>query len=93
MAQVQVDGFGTLEARAGSTLLEVCESANVPMASACGGFAACNSCRVEVLAGGEGLSERLSEEDVFLDASTQRLGCQARVLPGASVSVRLAPGA
>ena len=75
----------------GPTLLEACEGADVPMESACGGFAACNSCRVEVIRGAEGLSPRQPEEEAFLDAPTQRLGCQARV--GGDVVVRLAPGA
>ncbi len=60
------------------------------MDSACGGFACCNSCRVEVLSGA--LSPLLPEEEPFLDAPAQRLGCQARLL-GGLVAVRLAPGA
>jgi ferredoxin len=61
------------------------------MDSACGGFAACNSCRVDVLDGAEHLTPLLPEEEPFLDVPGQRLGCQARVQ--GPVHVRLAPGA
>lgn len=88
---MSVEGFPLSEAEAGRTLLEVCEGASIPMDSACGGFAACNSCRVEVVTGGDRLSPESPEEEPFLDAAGQRLGCQARVW--GDVIVRLAPGA
>ncbi len=75
----------------GETLLDVCDAHGVPMASACGGFAACNSCRVWVCDAGLGLSPLLDEEEAFLDDPRQRLGCQARVV--GPVVVRLDPGA
>lgn len=84
-------GHGVFDVAAGSTLLEACEANGVPMESACGGFACCNSCRVQVLDEGAGLSPLLDEEDPFLDAPDQRLGCQARVI--GPVRLRLAPGA
>ncbi|MEQ1502995.1 MAG: 2Fe-2S iron-sulfur cluster-binding protein [Myxococcota bacterium] len=89
-AQVTVEGFAPFVAALGRSLLELCEEAGVPMDSACGGFAACNSCRVEVVLGEDGLSPRLPEEDPFLDAPGQRLGCQARLR--GPVTIRLAPG-
>jgi ferredoxin len=92
-ASLTVQGWPAIEVAPGSSLLDACDAARVPMNSACGGFAACNSCRVEVVSGGEGLTERLAEEDAFLDAPGQRLGCQARLRDGARVVVRLAPGA
>lgn len=88
--RVEVAGYPAIDAPEDETLLVICEDHGIPMASACGGFACCNSCRVEVLAGGENLSPRVEEEMPFLDAADQRLGCQARVL--GPVSVRLAPG-
>lgn len=88
---MSVEGFADAEVEAGVTLLEACEAHGIPMDSACGGFAACNSCRVDVLEGGDRLSDRLDEEDPFLDGPDQRLGCQARIL--GSVRLRLAPGA
>jgi ferredoxin len=89
-ARLSVAGFEPVEGAIGASLLEACEAGGIPMESACGGFACCNSCRVEVLAGA--LSPLLPEEEPFLDGPGQRLGCQARLLGGA-VAVRLAPGA
>ncbi len=77
-----------VEAPVGTTLLEVCDDHGLPMETACGGFAACNSCRVRVLSGV--LSEVEDVEDPFLDDPGQRLGCQARVV--GDVVVRLEPG-
>ncbi len=85
-----VEGFGSLDAQLGESLLEVCERHGVPMESACGGFACCNSCRVEVLHGAELLSPTRPEESPFLDREGQRLGCQATLL--GAVSIRLSPG-
>ncbi len=76
------------EAAPGVTLLEVAEAHGVPMEAACGGFAACNTCRVEVVEGQ--LSPRDDVELPFLDHEGQRLACQARIV--ADVTVRLAPG-
>ena len=74
-----------VDARAGQTLLEVCDAHALPMETACGGFAACNSCRVRVVAGV--LSPLDAVEEPFLDDAQQRLGCQARVV--GDVTVRL----
>lgn len=89
---VVVEGWPAARGALGASLLEVCEAAGIPMDSACGGFAACNSCRVDVIDGAEGLTPQIPDEDAFLDAPGQRLGCQAR-LAGPGVRVRLAPGA
>ena len=86
-----MQGWPAIAVPAGQTLLEACEDAGIPVEAACGGFACCNTCRVEVLDEGAGLSELLPEEEPFLDAAGQRLGCQARVI--GPVHVRLAPGA
>ena len=78
----------TVTGSVGETLLAVCDASGVPMETACGGFAACNSCRVAVLAGE---LEPLEEvERPFLDRADQRLGCQARLV--GDVTVRLDPG-
>ncbi len=73
----------------GATLLEVCDAHGLPMETACGGFAACNSCRVRVVEGVLGPLD--PAEAPFLDDPGQRLGCQARVV--GDVVVRLEPGA
>ncbi|MEM6928922.1 MAG: 2Fe-2S iron-sulfur cluster-binding protein [Myxococcota bacterium] len=88
---VQIEGHGTLTVRRGTVLLEACEEAGIPIEAACGGFACCNTCRVEVVGDASGLSPLLPEEEPFLDAPTQRLACQAEVR--GAVSLKLAPGA
>jgi 2Fe-2S ferredoxin len=75
-------------ATVGQTLLEVCDDHGIPMETACGGFAACNSCRVRVVSGQ--LSVIDEAERAFLDRPEQRLGCQARV--EGDVVVELDPG-
>lgn len=78
-----------VDAAEGETLLEVCDRHGLPMESACGGFAACNSCRVRVVSGE--LSPMDDAELPFLDRDDQRLGCQARVV--GDLVLRLDPGA
>jgi 2Fe-2S ferredoxin len=92
MARLTFEGHPPFAVEAGVTLLEACEHGGVPMTSACGGFAACNSCRVQVVSGASGLTPQVVEEEAFLDGPAQRLGCQARVVAGADVVLRLAPG-
>jgi ferredoxin len=89
--RVRVEGGPDLVVPPGSSLLDVLEGGGLPVEAACGGFACCNTCRVEVLDAAAGLSPRLPEEEPFLDTERQRLACQATVL--GDVSVRLAPGA
>ncbi len=78
-----------LEAAPDSVILEICEDHDLPMEAACGGFAACNTCRVRVLAGE--LSPKDDVEVPFLDRPDQRLGCQAR-LTDSNVVLLLDPG-
>ncbi|MCA9490883.1 MAG: (2Fe-2S)-binding protein [Myxococcales bacterium] len=93
MIRLVVEGHGSVVAAAGRTLLDVCEEAGIPMDTACGGFAACNSCRVVVLGGAAGLDPVHPEEEAFLDGPDERLGCQATFLDGDhEVLVRLHPG-
>ena len=89
MPWLHVEGWDPVEVEAGWTLLEACEEHGIPMDSACGGFAACNACRVDVLAEG-GLTPLREEERPFLDEPGQRLGCQAEIT--GDVVIRLASG-
>jgi ferredoxin len=66
-----------LEVDLGVRLLDACEERGIPMDAACGGFAACNTCRVRVLKGQ--LSPMEDVEEPFLDRADQRLACQAHV--------------
>lgn len=77
-----------LEAAVGVRLLDLCEENGVPMDAACGGFAACNTCRVKVLYGA--LSPVEEVEEPFLDRPDQRLACQAFVV--GDVTLDLDPG-
>lgn len=77
-----------VEALPGQTLLDVCLDHQLPMDTACGGFAACNSCRVLLVEGS--LSPLDPIEEPFLDLPAHRLGCQARVVGRARV--RMDPG-
>lgn len=88
--RLEVVGHGVFDARLGASLLEACEAAGVPMQSDCGGFAACNACRAFVVAGRDGLTPVTDEEEPFLDADDQRLGCQARLV--GPCTIRLDPG-
>ena len=88
--KIQVEGYPPFLADPKESLLEACERAGVPMEAACGGFAACNSCRVDVVIGLERLDPPSDEEAGFLDSQTQRLGCQIPARPG--LHCRLDPG-
>jgi len=88
---VSVEGWPDLQVPADTLLLEACEAAELPVEAACGGFACCNTCRVEVLGDGHALTPMLPEEEPFLDGPRQRLACCARVR--SDVRLRLAPGA
>lgn len=87
---ITIEGHAPFTAVVGATLLEACEAGGVPMESACGGFAACNSCRVVILKGADLLGPIDDEEDCFLDAPGQRLGCQITVQ--GPLTARLDPG-
>jgi ferredoxin len=89
-ARLEVLELGVATGAAGTTMLELCDAHGLEMETECGGFAACNSCRVRVLSGAEHLSPVAEEELPFLDRDDQRLGCQAQVL--GPVRVRLDPG-
>lgn len=87
--RVRFDDLGReLQVEPGCTLLEVAETANLPMEAQCGGFAMCNSCRVRVLSGA--LDALDPVEAPFLDRPDQRLGCQAHVV--GDVVLMLDPG-
>lgn len=88
--RVVIEGIGEVVAESGESLLAACDRQGVLMDSACGGFAACNSCRVLVLDGEAACNPVGVEELSFLDAPHQRLGCQLFV--SGPVKVRLDPG-
>ena len=80
------------EVPANLTLLEAAEYLGFPLNHDCGGSASCSTCRVEVLVGGEQLSEIEFEEQDLLDREAltepyHRLGCQATILGDVLVQV------
>lgn len=78
-----------VEGERGATILEVAEVHGILIETACGGFAACNTCRVRVVSGEVGPID--PAEEPFLDSPGQRLACCARLV--ADVVLRLDPGA
>ncbi len=74
------------------TLLDAAEALGFPLEHDCGGSASCSTCRVEVMMGGEHLSEIDFDEQDLLDRealteSYHRLSCQALVLGDVVVRV------
>lgn len=80
----------SFEVRSGETLLDVARRGGVSIASACGGEAACSTCRVLVVEGQRALSAPDPEEAAVLASlgadPSLRLACRAR--PVGSVAVR-----
>ena len=80
------------EVSADMSLLEGAEQLGFPLDHDCGGNASCTTCRVDVIAGLENLSEIDFEEQDLLDREAftepyRRLGCQARVMGDVIVQV------
>jgi ferredoxin, 2Fe-2S len=80
------------EVQADLSLLEAAEQLGFPLHHDCGGNASCTTCRVDVIMGGEHLSDIDFDEQDLLDRealteSYHRLGCQARVLGDVVVQV------
>ena len=74
------------------SLLEAAEQLGFPLNNDCGGNASCTTCRVDVVAGLENLSDIDFDEQDLLDRealteSYRRLGCQARLLGDVIVQV------
>ena len=76
----------TIEVSEGDSLIRTALQAGVHINASCGGEGVCAKCRVQVEEGeiGEGLSERLSPEDI---EAGYRLACQARVTGDATIRV------
>jgi adenylate cyclase len=71
----------TLEARPGESLLEAARRGGIPMVAACGGEAACTTCRVLVVEGAERMAPPPAEEEALLAPlggdGNIRLACRA----------------
>lgn len=73
------------EAPEGGALVDLCDASIAPIPFSCRG-ATCGTCRVTVVAGAELLAPPNADEAALLATlgadGTERLACQARVLPG-----------
>ena len=74
------------------SLLEAADELGFSLNHDCGGNASCTTCRVDVIMGGENLSEIDFDEQDLLDREAltepyHRLGCQARILGDVMVQV------
>jgi adenylate cyclase len=82
----------TVEARPGESLLDAARRAGIPLTAACGGEAACTTCRVLVVEGADTMSAPPAEEAVLLAPlgpnGQIRLACRA-VAEGPAVVRRL----
>ncbi len=85
-------GERTGEVEVNTSLLDAAKVVGLPLNHDCGGNASCTTCRVEVQAGMEHLSEIDFDEQDLLDRESlseprHRLACQARVLGDVVVRV------
>lgn len=74
----------TFDAQPGDSILDVALNNDVPMQHACGGFCACATCHIHVIAGADSLTPKEGDEDDRLGTAdrvdaTSRLGCQSRI--------------
>jgi 2Fe-2S ferredoxin len=74
----------TLEAKEGTTILDVALDNDIDLEHNCGGSCACTTCHVFIREGMSHLSEMEEDEEDRLDTAegltlSSRLGCQARV--------------
>jgi len=83
-----------VEVPIGITLLEAAMSAGVLGVGPCGGNCACGGCHVRIEDGGQYLSYASDLEEDQLDQvfdvrPSSRLACQARIIAGGNISVRI----
>ena len=73
----------TVQATAGTRLMNVCDEFNAPLLFGCRS-ASCGTCLIEVVDGHENLSPITDEEEIIIDVMAEgnpsaRLGCQCTV--------------
>lgn len=96
MATLHLDGTSrALPLQTGRSLLDVIMDAAHPIATSCGGQAACGLCRLEVLEGMDHLRPVAPREVEHLGnllvQRGWRLACQARLVVDGDVRVRVPP--
>jgi 2Fe-2S ferredoxin len=94
MAIVRFKGYGEIEVKVGSSVLEAAQSIHAPEGYACGGVCACSTCHVYVTKGAELLSEADDDEQDILDKAfdvraSSRLGCQSKIVKDGEIEVEI----
>ena len=86
-------GNRVCEASRGESILDVAIQNDVPLQHACGGFCACTTCHLKVVAGIENLSPIEEDERERMNSTAEgvteksRLGCQAKVMGDVTVEM------
>jgi 2Fe-2S ferredoxin len=96
MATVHVLSTGReLTSELGRSLLEVLLDNQEPIATSCGGIAACGMCRLRVASGGEALAPVNYKETMqlgnLLVQQGWRLACQSKLLVEARIEIEVPP--
>jgi ferredoxin len=82
MAKLKFEHNGEeIELQDGAAIAEACEEAGVPFVCTEG---VCGTCVIEIIEGGENLSDPTQEEEDFLGEGTrrERLACQCKIKKG-----------
>jgi ferredoxin len=87
MAELTIDGVGTVEAPEGKRLVRTIMDAGVDILHRCGGFARCTTCRVEFLTGEPATMTRAEREKLTENGQLGhfRLSCQCLLVDGMRV--------
>ncbi len=75
-----------LEGPLADSILDTLLQKEIPIDHSCGGNAACGTCRIVILSGGENLNQRTTEEQDFIEGrgwrEEERLACQCLLNKG-----------
>jgi ferredoxin len=87
MAQLTIEGIGTVDVPAGTRLLRAIQGTGLDILHRCGGYARCTTCRVEFLAGAPDRMTRAELEKLTENGQLGhfRLSCQCLVADGMHV--------
>jgi ferredoxin len=96
MPTLRVQGIADpIEVRDNGSILDAVMESSIPIATACGGVAACGLCRVTVHKGGDLLTPFNRRESEHLgnlaERAGRRLACQARFVQDGEVEVEIPP--
>jgi|YNPBryBLVA2012_1023415.scaffolds.fasta_scaffold103204_1 ferredoxin len=74
-----------IEIKQGKTILDLCLENDIPIEHICGGNAACTSCKIKIISGGDVVSEKNADEEfllrsINLTGKELRLACQCKLL-------------